>query len=145
MADFGGIGEIKDVKDGYGRNYLIPKKYALLANDPQAQKFILERNARKHQQKEKQEEKRNEIKSLNDTKVIFKVKANPKNESYEAVTAKDIAQRLNIDSKYIEIKPIKKIGETKIKINVDGLVSEIKIVLEVEKRYTYKWRGNESK
>ncbi len=104
-----------------------------MTNDPKAQKFITERIERKNKQKEKKEKKAKEIKSLDGKRIVFKVKVNKKNEAYKAITAKDIAVRLKIDSRKIFIKPIKKIGETKVKINVESVKNEIKIVLEEEK------------
>ena len=126
LQDITGVGrkgEVKNVSDGYARNFLLPKKLAQLATpaaiasaeklkkqeeqDREVQKDILEKN----------------IKGLNDLKVQIKAKANEKGHLFSIIHPDEISKilkeqhHLDIPSKLIEIeKPIKEIGEHIIKV-----------------------------
>jgi len=124
-------GEVKNVSDGYARNFLLPNKLGQIATpaaiasaeklrkqaeqDKDVQKDILEKN----------------IKSLKDLKVQIKAKANEKGHLFSIIHPDEISKilkeehHLDIPSKLIEIeKPIKEIGEHIIKIypafNISG-------------------------
>lgn len=107
--------EIKNVKDGYARNYLIPQGLAVLATDLAIQEL------------EKQQAKaRKQAEKLEKRKLSFKLKIGDKGKAFGAITAKDIAEKLNLDKKQILLdKPIKKAGEYKIKIDLGHAKPEL--------------------
>ncbi|MDY6820046.1 MAG: 50S ribosomal protein L9 [Deferribacterota bacterium] len=128
-------GEIKNVKDGFARNYLFKKKLAVKATKGNREKL------KKLQEKLLQEEaakiKRAEelSKKIEETKISFTKKSGEKGRLYGAVTSQDIANELSnkgidIDKKQIALEnPIKELGTHKITIN---LYKNIKATLEVE-------------
>lgn len=101
-------GQIKNVKDGYARNYLIPQGLAVLATSLAVQEL------EKQQAKIKKQAQKIEKMKINIELVIGET-----GKAFGAVTAKDIAQKLNLDKKQVLLEePIKKPGEYKIAIDL---------------------------
>lgn len=135
LAGKGKEGEIIRVSDGYARNYLLPRGYAVQATEKgkkkaKEQKDIMYR--KKQAEEAMAKEKAEKISSL---KVELKVKAGEKGKLFGSVTTKDIAAALkdqhdiNIDRKKIVLpEPLKSIGEFKVEIKV---YPEISALLEV--------------
>ncbi|MFH1392325.1 MAG: 50S ribosomal protein L9 [bacterium] len=100
--------EIKNVKDGYARNYLIPQGLAVLATNLAVQEL-----EKQQAQIKKQAEK------LEKTKISLKLKIGKKGKAFGAITAKDIAEKLDINKKQVLLeKPIKKPGQYKVVIDL---------------------------
>ena len=124
ITGVGRKGEVKNVSDGYARNFLLPNKLGQIATpaaiasadklkkqmeqDKDVQKDILEKN----------------IKGLKDLKVQLKAKANEKGHLFSIIHPDEISKilkeehHLDIPSKMIEIeKPIKELGEHILKVH----------------------------
>lgn len=124
----GKVGEIVEVKSGYGRNFLLPQKLAILPTAPEAKKLIAD-NLTKHQQiLAEQKSKEQNLSALIGQTVQFQVKINKQGKPFKAIQAKDIAKKLNLPADQIITAPLKKLGkyqltlksgQTDIKINVD--------------------------
>ncbi len=138
-------GEIKEVASGYGRNFLIPQKLALLASSPaislvEAQCKI---NARNQQQTEAEiAELANQ---LDGREVFLKAKAGAKDRLYGSITNADIAAELEnstglvIDKRKIELaKPIHQLGSYEVTIRLaKDVIPKIKVtVTEKEEKET---------
>ncbi|MGI6697790.1 MAG: 50S ribosomal protein L9 [Clostridiales bacterium] len=118
-------GEVVKVSDGYARNFLIPKGYAVEATE-QGKKRLREQNAimqRKRQTEEENAKKRAE--KISASSVEFEVKAGENGKLFGSITAKDISEALEkqhgikVDKKKIVLpEPIKNIGEYKVEIKV---------------------------
>lgn len=132
--------EIKEVKSGFARNYLIPQKLAKIADE----KTIIW--AKEQQEKEiKKAEKKFEkitdlISRIDGLEVEFKMKTGENNQIFEKITEQKISKRLkemkyDIGTAKIELeKPFAEIGEFPIKIKFkDNLEAEIKIIITEEK------------
>lgn len=114
--------EVKNVSDGFARNFLIPRKLAKIATTQTIQEIEL---TKKHGLKEKEIQKNlleKNIESLQNLKISTKEKANEKGHLFASIDAKDISKilkkqhKLEIPEEIIELeKPIKQIGEHKIK------------------------------
>ena len=139
LQDVKGIGkidEIKEVAEGYARNFLFPKHLAVQA----LEKNIQELNNRKHREEKEAEHDLYEQQSLADrlgnTELSLKEKASESGILYAAVCPQRILQELvkrgyKLDKNQIENKVIKKAGEYEIKIKLrHGL--ETKIITKVE-------------
>lgn len=127
---------IEDVSEGYARNYLIPRKLAVLAT-PQA---IAAAEKRKEQRKAELEKKRSEMQSLaeklSSVEVVIKVEAGEEGKLFGSVTASDIADAckktsgIEIDKRKIVLPdPIKVIGDYNIPVK---LFSDITASLKVK-------------
>jgi large subunit ribosomal protein L9 len=138
VKGLGKAGEIKEAKDGYARNYLIPKGFAKLAT-PEVIREWEEEQARKKAQLEAELKEINEIKEkLENTKVVIKHKLGANGQLLGAVTNKEIAEKLNelgfsIDKKQIEHTSIKAPGEYVVDIKFShGIHAKLPIVVEGE-------------
>lgn len=138
--DVKGIGkklQIVDVSEGYARNFLLPKKMAVIADN----KAINEAKGKTEAIKFKKSE---EIKSAEEKKekieksyLEFKHKLGEGGKLFGCVTEKEIADSLkekigiNIDKKKIVIKnPIKQIGTFSVEIKLyEGIIAKLKIVV----------------
>jgi large subunit ribosomal protein L9 len=129
-------GEIKEVADGYGRNFLIPKKLALLAN-PQA---ISQTETRDKIKTRINAELMELASQLEGKEVSLKAKAGAKDRLYGSITSADIAAELNnttgldIDKRKIELdEPIRQLGSYEVAIRLAGdIVPKIKVTVTEE-------------
>ena len=134
ITKLGRAGEIVKVKDGYARNYLIPKGLAYIAT--KANKSRVESEAVKRAQRAEAEHADAEVLSerLKNTSVEFTVKAGEGDKLFGSITSADIAEKLGehgytIDKRIIELdEPIKMIGIYTVPIR---LHHEVKAELRV--------------
>lgn len=138
VEGLGQYGEIKTVKDGFGRNYLIPKGLAVPAT-PQARKKIAKEKERYLKEKEKRVEEIKKIKnSLENIVLEFKVKVIDE-KMFGSITNMDVSReifnktKIEIDKRDIQMEPIHNLGEYKAKIKLgEGIKAEIKIIVNKE-------------
>ena len=138
VKGLGKAGEIKEAKDGYARNYLIPKGFAKLAT-PEVVKEWQKEQARKEAELKAELEKINEIKNkLESEKIVIKHKLGANGQLLGSVTNKEIAEVLkqkgfDIDKKQIEHTTIKAPGIYKIDIKLGhGIHAKAEIEVEGE-------------
>jgi large subunit ribosomal protein L9 len=116
-------GEAKEVADGYGRNYLLPRKLAVLANS-QASNVVeaqLKKIALKRAQTEA--EMAELAGKLDGMAVTLKARVGAKDRLYGSITSTDIADELNssaglvIDKRKIELEePIRQLGSYEVTV-----------------------------
>jgi large subunit ribosomal protein L9 len=138
VKGLGKAGEIKNVKDGYARNYLIPKGFAKLATDEVIKKWQEEQKIKEEELK-KELAKFNELKEkIENTKLIIKHKLGANGHLYGAITNKEVAEHLKekgieIDKKHIDMKQIKAVGEYIVDIKLGhGIHAKLDLVVEGE-------------
>ena len=135
----GNRGEIVKVADGYARNYLLPRKLALLANDGNRKQ--IEREREKFEAKEADEKKVAEAVAARVSAVEVSVarKVGENEVLFGSVTTADIAEALaakgvEVDRRKIQLAdPIKKLGEFDIPIKLQREVTvtiKLKVVAE---------------
>jgi large subunit ribosomal protein L9 len=119
----GAVGDIKEVKDGYVRNFLLPKNFVKIA-DEKTIKEIAIMQASKEITKVKISKKYQETaRKINNLKLIIKAKADQKNKLFGSVNAVKIVAELknhnyDVDSKFIKIdEPIKTLGYHEVKLD----------------------------
>ena len=130
-------GDTKEVADGYGRNFLLPKRLAVQAS-PAAMKELDAMIKREASRRAKTEAELAELASqLNGKEVIIKAKAGAKERLYGSITTADIAAELErthnlvVDKRKIELtEPIRQVGsyDVAIKLGKD-LASQIKVTV----------------
>ena len=121
--------EIVSVKDGYARNFLIPKGLAILATE--SARKILEENLRQQTKKEDAEvEAANKLaEEIKNSEVIIKVKvAEDKVKLFGSVKVSQLTDALsslghNVDSKFIKLTSIKEVGDYTAEIRLHRNVS----------------------
>jgi len=138
VQNLGQQGDVVEVKAGYARNYLMPKRLAILFTEQQ-QKSIEE--AQKVELRKLEREKDQIDSVLQDIKALslsLKMKSEEDNKLFGSVTKLDIVNLLEengvkIDKKYIDLaSPIKTLGEHTVNVSFTKDMSESFTVL-VEK------------
>ena len=133
-------GEIKEVADGYARNYLIPKGFAVEAT-PTKMKETEEKNKAAQKQKDKELHEASQLKEkLQDQIIHIKARTGGGDKLFGAVTTKEIADSikenlsLSLDKKKIDIaEPIKHLGQYQIKIKIYANIQvDITVIVEAE-------------
>jgi len=135
----GRAGDVKKVADGFGRNFLLPQKLAVLAT-PGAMKT----SEKIRSQGEVQRTKLNsELKDLadhvNGVTLTFAAKAGETGKLYGSITTQDVAAAIMEQTKFevkrqqIDMQPIRELGEFKahVRLTID-LVPEVKIIVHRE-------------
>lgn len=130
--DIHGLGykdDVVTVKDGYGRNYLIPQQKAVLATES-AQKVIAENlRQRAHKLAKIKADAEALAEKLNGLTISVATKASEKGKVFGAVTSIQIAEALekqgiSIDKRVIDLKnPIKELGSFKVSAKLHKEVS----------------------
>ena len=124
VDNLGSRGEVVKVADGYARNYLLPRKLALLATE--GNKKQVERERAKFEAKEADEKKVVEAfaERLNGVEVVIARKVGETDALYGSVTSADIvaalaAKGFDVDKRKLQLaEPLKRIGEVKVPVKL---------------------------
>ena len=131
--------EIKEVKDGYARNFLLPKGLAKKA-EKEALQWLANQKEIEAKRAEEDLKKVQEIASaIDDQEVIIPVKVGEEDQLFESITSQKVSEKLKelgFDVKKIQIdlpEPIKELGEFPVKIKFEhNLEAEIKVIITKE-------------
>ena len=117
--------QIIEVSDGYARNFLLPRKLAVIADAKAMNEAKNKEASKKHKIEVEKEEARKIAKQLESITVKIVESAGNDNRLYGAVTSKDIAEKLakdhkiTIDKKKIVMsEPIKTFGTYKVEVKL---------------------------
>ena len=134
------MGQVKEVANGYARNYLFPKKLAVLASPAELQRLesLQKANARRQTQMEK--DAQSLARKIEGLTVTLKVRAGSNNRIYGSVTSVDIARELQqltgqeIDKRNIELEgTIRELGSHQVKIKLyKNIFATANILVEQE-------------
>ncbi len=143
LEDIKGLGkkfEVKEVKDGYAKNFLIPKNLAKTANEANLKIISQQKSAWERKEKEALEHLEKIADQLKNAVLDFSLKVGESGQVFGSVNAAEIIKTLkglDIFEKYSEEiknseaileKPIKELGEYLVEINLGkGIKSKIKI------------------
>jgi large subunit ribosomal protein L9 len=136
VPDLGKKGDIKDVSDGYGRNFLIRNKLVEILTPQLARRLEIE--------KEKEEKIAIALKSqalalkekIEKLKLVLKTKIGESGQVFGSVTPTKILAELEkngikLEKDQVLSKPIKTLGESKIKIKLpQEIEAELQIIIE---------------
>ncbi|MBM4426488.1 MAG: 50S ribosomal protein L9 [Chloroflexi bacterium] len=132
----GRAGEIKKVADGYGRNFLLPQGFAVLATAGALKQV----DRIKSQAEVRRATQNNELKGvadqINGVVLTFSSKAGETGKLYGSVTTQDIATalsekiRFEVKRQQVDTQPIRTLGEftAHVRLTMD-LVPEIKVIV----------------
>jgi len=124
VEKLGKAGEIIKVKDGFGRNYLIPQKLAVLANVLNMKTLDHDRRTIETRAKKTKKTAEATAATLSAVSLTIPAKAGEEGKLFGAITSRDIAEALGkagvtVDRKAIQLAdPIKQVGDYKVKIRV---------------------------
>jgi large subunit ribosomal protein L9 len=129
-------GEVFDVADGYARNFLIPRGFALEATQQNLKLMEAQRKKIEEKRLKAKEEAEKARLSLSELVVTIAQKAGEEDKLYGSVTSMDIADQLEkrgiqIDRKRIRLdRPIKTLGEFAVPVKLHPEVTaSIKVVV----------------
>ncbi|MGI6370601.1 MAG: 50S ribosomal protein L9 [Ignavibacteria bacterium] len=131
VDNLGKIGDIVNVKDGYARNYLIPRGYAYLAKEGAIKRIEIEKKQYLKQVEKTKEDAKLLAAKISDTQITVKMKVGEDSKLYGSVTNQMIAEELaakgfDIDKRYILIEDtIKTLGifDVKVKLHSEVMTS----------------------
>lgn len=132
--------EVKEIKDGYARNFLIPQGLA----KPATKEAMIWLETQKEIEAKKAEEELKKIQekatAIDGQEVIIPVKMGEEGQLFESITSQKISEKLKelgfeIKKTQIDLKePIKELGEFPIKIRFEhNLEAEVKVIVVEEK------------
>ena len=99
VRGLGRTGEIKDVADGYARNYLLPKGLAIEATGGELKLLAQERQSEKTKKDRVHQDAEELAKRLGEVTLVFKLKAGERGKTFGSVTAKEVADALKREAK----------------------------------------------
>ncbi|HEY49846.1 MAG TPA: 50S ribosomal protein L9 [Dehalococcoidia bacterium] len=133
-------GDLKDVADGYARNFLFPKKLAVLATPGELRKLELWRQSEERRQAVLEQEAEVLAQELRGVTVALKARAGAKDRIYGSVTNAAIAKEIkrltghDIDKHNIELEePIRELGSHEVSIRLTRNVTATVNVLVEQK------------
>ena len=133
VKNLGIMGDVVNVSDGYARNFLFPKKFAVEANTKNLKEFEHNKKIIAERAAKIKESFKSVAEKLSSVTLTIKAKTGEDDKLFGSVTNMNVAEALalegfDIDKKKIVMEPIKKLGEysATIKLHTD-LSSEVKI------------------
>jgi len=139
IKKFGKKGEIKQVADGYARNFLLPQKMAIPATADAIKNLEYNENAKTNKQEKTAKKLSNHKYELQNKGIIIKAKANEEGHLFAGVGADKISQalekqkNLKIAEKNIKIKhKFKTLGEYAIEVGLGKEKVKLKVKVERE-------------
>lgn len=136
IANLGEAGDIKDVSDGFARNFLLPKKLVILANESSQRAIEHQRKLVKIKKEKRKKQSEKLMESVNSLELQIAAQVGEEEKLFGSVTAMDIARALKekgfeIDKRKIQIEePIKKLGDYEVSIKLDeGLTAKVKVAV----------------
>ena len=134
VEKLGAIGDVVKVKDGFARNYLLPRKKALRANEANRKVFEANRARIEEENAERRTDAEKSAKGVEGKSVKLIRQASNAGHLYGSVSARDIAEALDgvgahvAKSQVVLNRPIKEIGVHEVKI---ALHPEVAVTVKV--------------
>lgn len=140
VAGLGKTGDVVNVAEGYGRNYLIRRGLAKSMTEGAMKEVELQKQARAKREKRVHSEAEDFAGVLNQLTLVFKAKAGEKDRLYGSITSADIAAQITerthteLDKRKILLdEPIRELGTHKVPIKlISNVVAEVTVVVEKE-------------
>ncbi len=143
MADvehLGRKGDVKEVADGYARNYLVPRRLAVPATKAQLNQIQAQSAAQARREERAQAEHRTLAQRIDATEVTVQARVGEQGRLYGSVTSADIAEQLSralgvaIDRRTIDLpEPIKQAGSHKVRVKIGrGIEGTATVVVAAE-------------
>lgn len=130
--------EIINVSDGFARNYLFPRKWAMEASPAAVKEVERKRAAEEKAEQERREAANAKAKELRGKIINITAKGGDKGRLYGSITTQEIADALKeqhhieIDKRKIECEPIRQAGDVDVTVWVyPGVTAPMKVHVEV--------------
>jgi len=138
VKELGKAGEIKNVADGYARNYLIPHRLAVPATEQNIAQAGQQREAEKRRADKLAHQAQDLAKRIDGLDVHFHAHVGEQDRLYGSITPADIAGEIarrsgqEIDRHHVELEePIRELGTHQVLIRVGkGVTARVNVVVE---------------
>ena len=124
IEKLGSIGDVVNVKDGYARNYLLPGKKALRANDANRKVFDANRSKIEADNASRRDDAQGHASSVEGKQVVLIRASSNSGQLYGSVSVRDIADGLNADGANVTKgmivleRPIKTLGVFDVRVQL---------------------------
>ena len=139
VENLGEVGDIVDVADGYGRNYLLPRKLAVVATTKNRLQMAHEQRVREHRILKTRQGAEALAARLQTVACRFERKVGEEGRLFGSVTSMDIAEQLlesgfEVDRRRIQLdQPIRSLGEFTVGVRLQANVAaEFKVTVVAE-------------
>lgn len=140
VPGLGRVNEVKEVSEGYARNYLIPRGLASIATEAAIEQAQRQMQAEKDRKARQRSEAEILAARLGELTLVFKAKAGEKGRLYGSITAQQIAEAIEkqlhrpFDKRCLELEqPLRQLGEHVIPIKLEGGVrATVRVEIEAE-------------
>ncbi|ADD03574.1 MULTISPECIES: 50S ribosomal protein L9 [Thermoanaerobacter] len=139
VKNIGKAGEIVNVSDGYGRNYLLPRGLAIEATESNIKVLNEKKKAEEKKRQQELEEAKKLAQDLSNISLVLKVKAGENGKLFGSVTSKDVEKALkekgfDIDKKKMSFdESIKTTGTYYVDIKLyQGVTAKVKVDVVAE-------------
>ena len=134
-------GEMKEVSEGYGRNYLLPRGLAVEANKDNLNTLALREKAKKAQEARERAEAEEAAAKLRDVIVTVRAKAGANGRLFGSVTSQEIVDALREQhgvsiekNRIVQSEPIKSFGSYQVKAKLGFEISGTVYVIVTEEK-----------
>ena len=135
VKSVGKKGQVIDASDGYARNFLLPKKMAVLADSKNMNELKTKQEANKYKKDMSMAAAKEVAEKMKNFQITFKLKAGENGKIFGSVTSKDIADELNkkyfveVDKKKVMLDDsIKNLGTYNVEIKLfEGISGILKV------------------
>ncbi|MDP2910174.1 MAG: 50S ribosomal protein L9 [bacterium] len=140
VKDLGKKNEVKDVKDGYARNFLVPKGLVKAADKKGLEWLAAQKETEEKKAEEELKKFQETASQMDGLEVVVPVKIGEQGQLFKKIDIQDISEKLkelgfDIKKQKIELaQPIEELGEFPVKIKFEhNLESEITVIVTEEK------------
>ena len=137
VANLGKIGDLVKVKDGYGRNFLLPRGLAVLADESNTRKLAHQKRIAQTLAAKQLAAAQELAKQISLTPVAFKLEAGEDGKLFGSVTNKNIAEALSekglsVDRHKMHIDgALKEVGSFEVPVALgSGVTASIRVLIE---------------
>ena len=139
IHNLGDAGDVKNVADGYARNFLLPKKLVIPYNESSKKAIDHQKQVIKVKKEKRRKESEKTAQAFSGLTLTIKAKVGEEDKLFGSITAIDIAKQLkdagfDIDKRRIHLdEQIKTLGEHSVSIKLEeGLTAQVKVIVEKE-------------
>ena len=140
VSNIARAGDVKEVKDGYARNYLIPKQLAVPATHNELRRVEKLKKAAQELRLKESKEWREVAEALDGTSITVKMRAGTGGQLYGSVTNAMIAEEISratertIDRrKFVLVEPIRELGTYEVPVHLyEDIAATVTVIVEAE-------------
>lgn len=137
VPNLGTIGDLVKVKDGYGRNFLLPRGLAVLADESNTRQLNHQKRLAQTLASKQLAAAESAAKTIESTPVAFKLEAGEDEKLFGSVTSRDIAEALAAKGVQVDRRKmtmdgaLKEIGSFDVPVELgSGITANIRVLIE---------------